>query len=67
MAACVHGEVCRAWMERTKQKAPLSNTCPFNCPLYERKPSISEYCPNRHAYPKDIFGTPIFYCQKSNL
>lgn len=31
MAACIHGDVCRAWMRQTGSIAPLRASCP-NCP-----------------------------------
>lgn len=36
MAACIHGDVCRAWMRQTGSIAPLRASCP-NCPWYEPK------------------------------
>lgn len=36
MAACIHGDVCRAWMRQTGSIAPLRASCP-NCPWFEPK------------------------------
>lgn len=36
MAACKHGDVCRAWMRRTGI-APLSMSCPNGCIHFERR------------------------------
>lgn len=38
MAACIHGEVCRAWMELTGSIAPLTTRCPMGCAYYRPKP-----------------------------
>lgn len=37
MSACVHGDVCRAWMmsDRTRGNAPLVCTCPNGCKFFE--------------------------------
>lgn len=35
MAACIHGDVCRAWMRQTGSIAPLRASCP-NCPWFNR-------------------------------
>lgn len=34
MPVCVHGDVCRAWMNNTHSIAPLSPYCPV-CPWFE--------------------------------
>ena len=36
MVACIHGDVCRAWMRQTGSIAPLRASCP-NCPWFEPK------------------------------
>lgn len=36
MAACIHGDVCRAWMRQTGSIAPLRASCP-SCPWFEPK------------------------------
>lgn len=34
MPACIHGDICRAWMNITNSIAPLSQHCPI-CPYFE--------------------------------
>lgn len=42
MAICVHGNVCRAWMNITKTGCPLVATCPNGCPYFESKADIQD-------------------------
>lgn len=61
MAACIHGDVCRAWMKQTGSIAPLRVSCP-NCPWYE------PYCPCDYTYwskncLRDWQGTPVVTCR----
>ena len=36
MPACLHGDVCRAWMKETNSFVPLSSHCPNKCPYFEK-------------------------------
>lgn len=66
MAACIHGDVCRAWMKQTGSIAPLRVSCP-NCPWYE------PYRPCDYSRPYDTYwsknclrdwqGTPVVTCR----
>ena len=37
MSACIHGDVCRAWMNERMivNKRPLSIQCPYGCAYFE--------------------------------
>ena len=37
MAACIHGDVCRAYMRMFKSIQPLVQSCPNGCEFYEPK------------------------------
>lgn len=37
MPACIHDDICRAWMKKTNSIAPYSNICPRGCEYFERK------------------------------
>lgn len=45
MPACIHGDVCRAWMNKRMlvNKYPLSTHCPYGCPYFEEVNSNSDY------------------------
>lgn len=61
MAACIHGDVCRAWMKQTGSIAPLRASCP-NCPWYEPyRPCDYSYW-NKN-YLRDWQGTPVVTCR----
>ncbi len=51
MAVCIHGDVCRAWMnERTiLNKYPLSQECPYGCTYFEELGNNKDYV-NRVNY-----------------
>lgn len=42
MAACIHGDVCRAWMRQTGSIAPLRASCP-NCPCDDERVQDVEF------------------------
>lgn len=41
MPSCVHGNVCRAWMNKTNSFAPLSQYCP-ECVYFKLKNDVSD-------------------------
>lgn len=45
MPACIHGDVCRAWMNKRMivNKYPLSTNCPYGCPYFEEVNSNKDY------------------------
>lgn len=45
MPACIHGDVCRAWMNKRMlvNKYPLSVDCPYGCPYFEEVNSNKDY------------------------
>lgn len=45
MPACIHGDVCRAWMNKRMlvNKYPLSMNCPYGCPYFEELNSNKDY------------------------
>lgn len=45
MPACIHGDVCRAWMNERilVNKYPLSRDCPYGCPYFEELNSNKDY------------------------
>lgn len=61
MAACVHGDVCRAWMRQTGSIAPLRASCP-NCPWFEPKYRPCDTWFNRDCM-RDWQGRPVVTCR----
>ncbi len=45
MPACIHGDVCRAWMNERMlvNKHPLSMNCPYGCAYFEELGSGKDY------------------------
>ena len=45
MSACIHGDVCRAWMNKRMvvNKYPLSTDCQYGCPYFEEVNSNKDY------------------------
>ena len=37
MPACIHGDICRAWMKKTHNRAPYNDICPRGCEYFEKK------------------------------
>lgn len=58
MAACIHGDVCRAWMKQTGSIAPLRASCPWYEPY---RPCDYSYW-NKN-YLRDWQGTPVVTCR----
>lgn len=42
MSACVHGNVCRAWMRMFNCSRPLVATCPFGCRYFIEKLDVQD-------------------------
>lgn len=62
MAACIHGDVCRAWMRQTGARQPLSCNCPHGCQFYEKDKYKNTYNGYNRPVMRDICGNVIFYC-----
>lgn len=51
MPACIHGQVCQAWMmsDRTRGNAPLVCTCPNGCKFFEAEPNCTTVVEKRYS------------------
>ena len=49
MTACVHGNVCRAWMKKIDSGVPLTPFCPI-CAYFEPVSDVSKWYPMADEY-----------------